>query len=99
MKVLCNSLYILYKMDENREDENRENKNRNDYESPVLPTVNILLFLLNTLLGFYAIYISFKVNKGISWGIIPALFFPIIYLIYIYSKYGKSAFQKKRSFF
>lgn len=78
-------------------DENRENKNMN--ESPVLPAINVLLFLLYTLLGFYAIYISFKVNKGLSISLLPALFFPVIYLIYVFAKYGKSAFQKKRSFF
>lgn len=95
MRVQYNFLYILYKMNQN----NGHEMNYDRHESPVLPTIHILLFLLHTLIGFYAIYISFKVNKGITWGIFPALFFPIIYLIYIYSKYGKSAFRKKRSFF
>ena len=47
--------------------------NHDRHESPVLPTIHIILFLLHTLIGFYAIYISFKVNKNL-WGITRFIF-------------------------
>jgi len=45
--------------------------------------------LLYTLISFYAVYLCFRINKGVSWGIIPALLFSPLYVIYVYATKDK----------
>ena len=48
-----------------------------------------LASLLYTLTSFYAAYLCFRKNKGVSWGIIPALLFSPLYIIYVYATKDK----------
>lgn len=59
------------------------------------PQSSNVLRLFYYLLSLVAAYICFKVNKGFSWSIILALLFYPLYLIYVYSKYGKKPINLK----
>jgi len=49
--------------------------------------------LIYMVLGIYATYLSFKINKGLSWSIIPAFLFSPVYLIYVFAVHGTKPFK------
>lgn len=57
---------------------------------PTGPLVSFeILRVLYGLLTLYAAYLCFKKNNGLSWGIIPALLFSPIYIVYVYATKSK----------
>ena len=49
--------------------------------------------LIYMVVGIYAMYLSFKINKGLSWSIITAFLFSPIYLIYVFAVHGTKPFK------
>lgn len=49
--------------------------------------------LIYMFVGLYAMFLSFKINKGLSWSIIPAFLFSPIYLIYVLAVHGSKPFK------
>ena len=45
------------------------------------------------IISMTAAYLSFKVNKGVTWSIIIALLFSPLYIIYILAVHGKKVFK------
>ena len=58
-----------------------------------IPAVPLVIFeflrVFYGLLTLYAAYLCFKKNNGLSWGIIPALIFSPIYIVYVYATKSK----------
>ena len=67
-------------------------KNRSDVMMIFHP-LNDVTHLIYMFVGLYAIFLSFKINKGLSWSIIPAFLFPPIYLVYIFAVHGSKPFK------
>ena len=49
--------------------------------------------IIYIIVGLYAMFLSFKINKGLSWSIIPAFLFSPIYLIYVLAVHGSKHFK------
>ena len=64
-----------------------------DYDNDIKKTPNTLTktiySIFHSIVAFFAIYLSFKCNGGFSFGgFLMAIFFPYIYIIYIYATTG-----------
>jgi hypothetical protein len=49
--------------------------------------------IIYMVVSLYAMYLSFKINKGLSWSIIPAFLFSPIYLVYVFAVHGSKPFK------
>ena len=54
---------------------------------------NKLMRLVYFITSMTAAYLSFKVNKGVSWSIIIALLFSPLYIIYVLAVHGKKVLK------
>jgi hypothetical protein len=54
---------------------------------------NSLVWFFELLLSAYALYLHFSWNKGVTFGVLGALFFPVFYIIY-YAAMNKTIFVK-----
>lgn len=69
------------------------NKNNNMAEDDYMPIV----YAVRSLITFYALFISFRCNKGFTFGgFLGALFFSEIYIVYKYATQS-SCFRSPRS--
>ena len=55
--------------------------------------LNDVTHLIYMFVGLYAMFLSFKINKGLSWSIIPAFLFSPIYLVYVFAVHGSKPFK------
>ena len=55
--------------------------------------LNDVTHLIYMFVGLYAMFLSFKINKGLSWSIIPAFLFSPIYLVYVFAVHGSKHFK------
>ena len=65
----------------------KEEKEKQVINIPFITDEFIRLFY--GLLSLYAAYLCFKKNNGLSWGIIPALLFSPVYIVYVYATKSK----------
>jgi hypothetical protein len=66
---------------------------KEDDKDEAFNPINKVSQLIYMVVGVYAIYLSFKINKGLSWSIIPAFLFSPIYLIYVVAVHGTKPFK------
>ena len=67
----------------------KEEKEKKELMCPLVHLTLGFLRLFYGLLALYAAYLCFKKNNGLSWGIIPALLFSPIYIVYVYATKSK----------
>ena len=68
-------------------------KKKEEEENKPLNFLDYITGMMFMLVSLYSLYLSFKINKGVSWSIIPALFFPPIYLVYVFAVHGSKPFK------
>ena len=66
---------------------------KEDDKDEAFNPINNISQLIYMIVGLYAVYLSFKINKGLSWSIIPAFLFSPIYLIYVFAVHGRKPFK------
>ena len=68
-------------------------KKKEEEENKPLNFLDYITGVMFMLVSLYSLYLSFKINKALSWSIIPALFFPPIYLVYVLAAHGSKYFK------
>ena len=68
-------------------------KKKEEEENKPVNLLDYITGMMFMLVSLYSLYLSFKINKGVSWSIIPALFFPPIYLVYVFAVHGSKHFK------